>query len=195
MKTIQITPEEMKRYTARFADLVANKARTGDKIPPAAREALTARATKTVMADPMASNTPWGAGGAGGPIPGPPNFAAVIAECEPGNGPGLHSHQSSIETFTCIKGRFRIEWGDKGEHALELGLYDTVSVPPAVMRRFVNISQETGLLFVMLHGGARGLRDVEFAPSVGEDLRKRFGEEVYAELHKVGYTFDAGLEK
>ncbi len=195
MKTIQISPKEMQKYIARFNDLVPNKAKTGDKIPPAAREALTARATKTVIADPGAANTPWGAGGVGGPIPGPPNFAVVIAECEPGNGPGLHSHQASVETFTCIKGRFRIEWGDKAEHSIELGLFDTISVPPAVMRRFVNISQETGLLYVLLHGGARGLRDVEFAPSVGEDLRKRFGDEVMQELHKVGYSFDAGLDK
>ena len=153
MKTVQMTPEEMKRYVVRFDDLVANKARTGDRIPPAAREMLTARATKTVIAHTDASNTPWGAGGEGGPIPGPKDFAVVIAECEPHNGPGLHSHARTIETFTCIQGRFRIEWGDAGEHAIELGLFDTVSVPPGVMRRFENISDGTGLLYVILQGG------------------------------------------
>ncbi len=194
MKTIQMTPEQMKPYIARFDSLVANKAKTDGKIPPAAREALTARATKTVIADPNATNTPWGAGGEGGPIPGPPSFALVIAECEPGNGPGLHSHQRSTETFTCIKGRFRIEWGDHAEHAIELGLFDTISVPPGVMRRFVNISDDTGLLYVIVQGGQAGLRDVAFAPSVGADLEQRFGSQVVEELKKVGYTFDAGID-
>ncbi len=195
MKTIDISPQEMTRYIARFDDLVANKARTGDRIPPEAREMLTARATKTVIAHTAAGNTPWGAGGEGGPIPGPKNFAVVIAECEAGNGPGLHSHAKSTETFTCIKGRFRIEWGDEGQHAIELGLFDTVSVPPGVMRRFENISDDTGLLYVILQGGERGLGDVEFAPSVGADLKERFGDAVVRELEGVGYSFDAGLER
>ena len=194
MKTIQVTPREMERYVARFADLVPNKARTGDRIPAAAREALTARSTKTVIAHSEAGNTPWGAGGDGGPIPGPKDFAVVIAECEPHNGPGLHSHAKSTETFTCIQGRFRIEWGDEGENAIELGLFDTISVPPGVMRRFQNISDEVGLLYVILQGGERGLGDVEFAPSVGTALRERYGDGVMKELESVGYSFDAGLE-
>ena len=62
MKTVDISPEEMTHNIARFDDLVANKAKTGNKIPPEARERMTARATKTVIADPTASDTPWGAG-------------------------------------------------------------------------------------------------------------------------------------
>ena len=188
METIDLGPEEMARYIARYDELVANKARTSDAIPPAAREALTARATKTVIARTEA-DTPWG----DGPIPGPPNFAVVIAECEPGNGPGLHVHQNSTETFTCIKSRFRIEWGDTGQHSIELDLYDTIAVPPGVMRRFVNIGDEPGLLYVILQGGERDLRDVEFAPAVGDDIRRRFGDTVVGELENLGYSFTAGL--
>ena len=92
MKPLKILPKEMTPYIAQFDDLIANKAKTGNKIPPEAREALTARVTKTVIADPGASDTPWGAGGEGGPIPGPKNFAVVIAECEAGKGPSGHAH-------------------------------------------------------------------------------------------------------
>ena len=60
MKTVHISPEEMTHNIARFDDLLANKAKTGNKIPPEARERMTARATKTVIADPTASDTPWG---------------------------------------------------------------------------------------------------------------------------------------
>jgi len=194
MKTVDISLEEMTKNIARFEDLVANKAKTGNKIPPEARERMTARATKTVIADPTATDTPWGAGGEGGPIPGPKNFAVVIAECEARNGPGLHVHQNSTETFTCIQGRFRIEWGDNAEHAIELNLFDTISVPPGVMRRFENISDETGLLYVILQGNEHRLRDVEFAPSLGEELREQFGDVVVHELEGLGYSFTAGID-
>jgi mannose-6-phosphate isomerase-like protein (cupin superfamily) len=194
MKTIDISPEEMVKNIARFDDLVANKAKTDNKIPPEARERMTARVTKTVIADPTATDTPWGAGGEGGPIPGPKNFAVVIAECEARNGPGLHVHQNSTETFTCIQGRFRIEWGDNAEHAIELNLFDTISVPPGVMRRFENISDETGLLYVILQGNEHRLRDVEFAPDLGEELREQFGDAVLHELEDLGYSFTAGID-
>ena len=193
MKTVDISPEEMTHNIARFDDLVANKAKTGNKIPPEARERMTARATKTVIADPTASDTPWGAGGKGGPISGPKNFAVVIAECEAGNGPALHVHQISTETFTCIKGRFRVEWGDNAEHGIELNLFDTISVPPGVMRRFENISDETGLLYVIMQGNENRLRDVEFAPKLGEELREQFGDAVVHKLEDIGYNFTAGI--
>ncbi len=50
MRTTTPTPEEMERYIARFEDLPANKDRTAGKIPPEAREMMTARATRTVIA-------------------------------------------------------------------------------------------------------------------------------------------------
>ncbi|MBS27976.1 MAG: hypothetical protein CL566_03495 [Alphaproteobacteria bacterium] len=74
---------------------------------------------------------------------------------------------------------------------MELGLYDTISVPPGVMRRFENIGDERGLLHVTLQGP---LRDVEFAPSLEDELREKFGEEVVGELEKLGYSFRAGLD-
>ncbi|NKB49078.1 MAG: cupin domain-containing protein [Alphaproteobacteria bacterium] len=190
MKTIDISPEEMQRYIARYDELTPNKARTAGNIPPEAREMMTARETKTVIAYEGAKDTPWG----DGPIPGPPSFAVVIAECEPGNGPGLHVHQNTTETFTCIRGRFRIEWGDEGQYATELNLFDTISVPPGVMRRFHNISDESGLLHVTLQGGEQGLRDVEYPASMVDELESRFGAEVVQELEDVGYSFRAGLD-
>ena len=62
------------------------------------------------------------------------------------------------------------------------------------MRRFHNISEENGLLYVILQGGEKNLKDVEFAPSMVDDLRTRFGADVVKELEKVGYSFTAGIE-
>src|SRR3546814_6258468 len=130
------SPAEMERYIARFDELPANKDRTAGRIPPEARERMTARSTRTVMAT-VAEDTPWG----DGVIPGPADFAVVIAECEAGNGPGLHSHAHTPETFPCLQRPFPIEWGEAGEHSTELGRFDTISVPPGVMRRFVKIGR------------------------------------------------------
>ena len=66
MRTTTPSPEEMEQYIARFDDLPANKDRTAGKIPPEAREMMTARATRTVIAT-VTEDTPWG----NGVIPGP----------------------------------------------------------------------------------------------------------------------------
>ena len=67
-------------------------------------------------------------------------------------------------------------------------------MPPGVMRRFENISDETGLLYVILQCNENRLRDVEFAPSLGEELREQFGDAVGHELEDLGYSFTAGID-
>ena len=61
------------------------------------------------------------------------------------------------------------------------------------MRRFENISDETGLLYVILQGNEKRLRDVEFAPKLGEELREQFGDAVVQKLEDIGYSFTAGI--
>lgn len=56
MKTINLMPDEMARHIARFDDFVTNKVRTRDKIPQTTRETLTARSTKTVIANVSATD-------------------------------------------------------------------------------------------------------------------------------------------
>ena len=51
---------------------------------------------------------------------------------------------------------------------------------------------ETGLLYVILQGNEDKLRDVEFAPKLGE-LREKFGDTVIHELQNLGYEFTAGI--
>ena len=70
MRTKTLNPEDMERYIARFDDVPANKDRTASTIPTEAREMMTARATRTVIAS-TSVDTPWG----NGVIPGPEGFA------------------------------------------------------------------------------------------------------------------------
>jgi len=61
------------------------------------------------------------------------------------------------------------------------------------MRRFESISDETGLLYVILQGNENRLRDVEFAPKLDEELCKQFGDAVVHKLEDIGYSFTPGI--
>ena len=50
----------------------------------------------------------------------------TIAKCPQGQGPELHNHISTYETFTVLQGTFLIEWNDDGSESLELGYLDTI---------------------------------------------------------------------
>jgi len=95
------------------------------------------------------------------------NFHMSILECPPGSGPPLHMHDLG-EIFVCIKGKFAILWGNKGEHSIELGPLDTFSVPVGIMRTFDNIGDEEGTLLVIYDGGGEVLGAISKPPE-GED--------------------------
>ena len=108
-------------------------------------EKITARKVYPVMAP-----ADYQGRSAGAPVKGPRGLIVTIAECEPGNGPGLHRHLKTVENFMCLCGRFEIAWGDRGEHTLVLEPLDMISVPRGENRSFRNVSNETGRLLVMI---------------------------------------------
>ena len=121
------------------------------------------------------------------------DFSITWAICPPGTGPGLHSHHKTTETFTCMKGRFEFRWGNNGEDSLTLGRLDTFPVPPGVCRSSRNISDEEGILQVLITGGIHDMQDIAFPPVVADEL-----DEVQSGLadffRSTGLTFDAGVE-
>ena len=188
MKTIEISPEEMQSRVSRFGELKPLRAAESLDIPQEAKDVIYARELLSVIGLDGEADTPVNQGA---PILGAGGITMTHAVCPPGTGPELHSHQQTYETFTVLRGRFEVTWNDDGGQRVELEEFDTISVPPGVMRRFENISDERGLLHVTLQGP---LRDVEFAPSLGEELRAKFGDAVVGELEGLGYSFRAGLE-
>ena len=62
MKTKNILPADMELHIARYNDLTPNKSRTAANIPPEAREMMTARETKTVIAYEGAKQQAGGSG-------------------------------------------------------------------------------------------------------------------------------------
>ena len=190
MKTIKVTPEEMEKRTARFKDLqpYSQQQQGANAIPTAAMEKLTAHKVY-----PVAVPADYTGRSAMAPIKAGERTIVAIAECPPGNGPGLHNHETTIENFFCLQGRFRIRWGDEGENSLVLEPFDYVSMPPGVCRDFTNISDELGRLFVVIEAGGPGSQDrVAYAPQVGEEIATEFGRDTRAALEKIGFKFNAG---
>ena len=128
------------------------------------------------------------------PLKGAPGLSVNIAVCPPGDGPGLHAHETTIENFLCLNGRFKIVWGDQGEHSLVLEPLDLCSVPPGVSRSFVNIGNETARLLVMIQIPTAEQSDrVAYAPDVGQGIEREFGTKTIEALASIGFKFDAGV--
>ena len=129
---------------------------------------------------------------AAAPVKGPRGLIVSIAECEPGNGPGLHRHLNTVENFFCLSGRFEIAWGDHGENTLVLEPLDMVSVPRGENRSFRNIGNETGRLLVMIVPETNEQVDpVLFVPSLGKEIASEYGQGVLDGLQKIGFKFEA----
>lgn len=191
MKVRRTSREEMRSRTARFGELRPRQQRYDSEhgIPLAAYEELAAKKIFLLMAPP-------GAGGASHhpAVQGAPGLVVSICECPPGNGPELHAHALTVETFLCLSGRFEVRWGEAIDERLVLEPLDMVCVPPNVMRAFRNVSSETARLLVMIQGDNQALNDVAFTPAVAERISQRYGEPVLQAFKStVGMRFDAEI--
>lgn len=194
MMRLTPTQDEMKSRTARFRDLVSTKSRIREQlgIPPDVMEMITAKATFNVMSP--------------GPLPGQLSprpaveggdagvFRLGIVTCPPGQGPGLHVHYHTHETFMCLTGRWEIQWGDHGEESMVLEHLDLVAMPPKVTRRFVNIADHDAQLLVIIQGRPEEFDDVDRVPETAEKIAARHGPEMVDKLVNAGWKFTIGRE-
>jgi quercetin dioxygenase-like cupin family protein len=186
MKTMHLSQADMERRIARYRKLnplpIQNAA-----IPEKARDVVYARKLLSVIGLEDAK-TPINAGA---PIVGAAGMTMTLAVCPPGQGPGLHSHRQTYETFSVMKGRFEVTWNDDGSGRAVLELYDTVSFPPGVCRAFRNIGDEEGILQVIITGGVHDMTDIDFSEKAKRDI-DAVGPGLSAEFEKAGFTFNAG---
>ena len=192
MKTIKVTPEQMAKRTAFFKDLVPykNQHDATNGIPRAVVEKLTAHNVYPIMVPDAYTGRSSMA-----PIKAGERVTLAIAECPPGDGPGLHNHEITIENFLCLQGRFEVTWGDEGENSVEIGPLDFISVPPGICRAFRNISDETARLLAIIELADPTSNDrVAYAPSVATEVEQEFGGQTLAKLKEIGFKFDAGVD-
>jgi mannose-6-phosphate isomerase-like protein (cupin superfamily) len=188
MKTKSLTPAQMEARVARFNKLTTYQHQNYEarNIPPGAVEKVTARRVYPVMAP-----ADYQGRSAGAPVKGPRGLIVSIAECEPGNGPGLHRHLNTVENFFCLSGRFEIAWGDQGEHMLVLEPLDMISVPRGENRSFRNISNEPGRLLVMIVPETEQQVDpISYAASLAKEIENEYGKPALDGLQKIGFVFE-----
>jgi len=191
MKTMSMTPGEIEARIARFEKLVPMKAQREEKAPVEAKDVVWSRKLMPVIALESKERTPINDGGA--PIVGAAGMTITMAVCPPGQGPSLHAHRKTYETFTVLQGEFEFSFGDKGEQTVVLSRFDTVSVPPAVCRAFRNVSDEDGILQVIITGGVHDMNDIDVVPEAAQQLEK-LAPEFLAKLKASGLSFTAGAE-
>ena len=165
---------------ARFAELQPLPHLASSGLPQEALDLLYARTILPVITDAQDTVV-----AAGAPIAGGGGMTMGFAWCPPGQGPGLHRHSSTYETFVVLDGVFEYVWGRDGDHAAVLGRFDVISFPPGVYRAFSAIGDTPGLLLALITGGDQD--DIVNAQAVGRAL-DALGCREGAEA--IGFRFD-----
>lgn len=188
MQTIEVSLEEMEERIARFANLKPMEAQKNMDVPLEAADIVWSRKLLSVIGLEDGLQTPINSAA---PIKGAAGITITLAQCPPGTGPSLHAHRQTYETFTVMKGKFEVYWNDNGENRVELDLYDTISVPPGVCRGFTNLSDEEGILQVIISGGVHDMNDIDFAKVCAERIES-IQTGLIEQFEKTGLTFTAG---
>ena len=189
MKTSHITNEEMSNRVSAFKNLTPLSIQKDANIPMEGRDVVYARQLLSVIGlDPKEGNTPINSGA---PIIGAGGITMTLAKCPPGQGPGLHNHLNTFETFTVLEGRFEVSWNDDGSNTVILERFDTISVPPGVCRSFKNSGETDGLLQVIISGGVHDMNDIAFTPAAADKINS-VEPNLVEKFKEVGFKFNAG---
>lgn len=188
MKTLHISPGVMARRVARFNGLNPLPIQQNASVPQAARDVVYARKLLSVIGLEGNAKT---AISSSAPITGAAGITMTLAVCPPGQGPGLHAHQQTFETFTVLQGTFELTWNDQGQDRIELEVFDTVSVPPGVCRAFRNIGATEGILQVIISGGVHDMNDIAFSQHAADAIEAA-APGALTHFKDAGFSFNAG---
>ena len=190
MKTKHISIDEMDKRVSKFRKLKPLSIQQDANIPIEGRDVVYARQLLSVIGlDPREGNTPINSGA---PIIGAGGITMTHAKCPPGQGPGLHNHINTYETFTVLEGQFEVSWNDDGSDTIILEKFDTISVPPGVCRSFKNSGTTDGLLQVIISGGVHDMNDIAFTPAAADKINS-VEPGLVDKFKQVGFKFNAGI--
>jgi mannose-6-phosphate isomerase-like protein (cupin superfamily) len=159
MNTVKIAMHEMMRRVARFKDLKPSRKAFVDSMIPGHEREIFNVIGRGVTEDTTLSPA----------ITDARDFNLTLVRAEPGKGAALHAHPT-VEVFMALSGRWSVYWGDGGEQEIVLEQWDTISVPPGVMRGFRNAGAEPGYLMAVLGGTEAG--HVSWSPDVLEKAKE-----------------------
>ena len=187
MSEIRVSPEQMAKRLARFAELKPYKDTMNDAL------GIPAEAMRMMSPDkvyPIMSPEGWTGRSKIAPVKGAAGLTITLVECPPGDGAVLHKHTDSVENFFCIEGSFEIIWGAQAEHRIALGALDFISIPAGVYRDFRNVGATLGRLLVAIQSPAGDTQDtVVHSAAVGEEVVRRFGQATRDAMAGIGVRF------
>ena len=184
------TIEELERRIGRFDKLQAmSTAKDLDWVGQDAMDVLYARKLMPVILDD--TKNPFGNSA---PIFGAANTTMFISIMPPGQGPCLHSHNDTFETFMVLEGSIEYEIGEPVAHRITLKKWDTFSCPPRVYRGFHNIGESDAVQLTVITGVEEGRDDVSMPYSVEERTRSEYGDEIVEAFRSI-CNFDPPQER
>jgi mannose-6-phosphate isomerase-like protein (cupin superfamily) len=175
---------DMTARIARFSQLKPLPIQTDPSIPLDALDVIYSRKLLPVIGLEGGAST---AVSTAAPIVGAAGITITMAVCPPGQGPGLHAHKATFETFTVLQGSFEFRWGEEGQHSAHLERFDTFSVPPEVHRAFRNVGNVEGVLQVVISGGRHDASDIHL-PRMTADALKAKSSALYGRMEASGMT-------
>ena len=176
-----MTKEEMARRVARFDQLQPmSTAKDMADVPQDAMDVIFARTLMPVILEK--TKNPFGDTAA---IFGASGTTMNVSVCPPGQGPCLHAHNSTYETFMVLDGAFEFSVGEEGQETVRLNKWDVFSCPPGVYRGFRNIADKDSVLLTVITGEVDARDDVDVPPKITEQLRSDYGENVLDTFRKI----------
>lgn len=150
------TSEEMRRGLARFSDLQRCMSGLPDMALPDGRRAFLNVLGFDQPDGDGQQYSPFGDQAKAAVRHLKAGFGVAFIAAEPGHGVVMHTHDT-VETFMCIKGRWRIEWeGVDGVDAVTLAPLDFIACPVGVQRRFECVEPAEGEAEALLLGMVEG---------------------------------------
>lgn len=186
MTSRNISPEEMSPYIVRFAEQPSVRERAINvlklPIPPVLFGKLFSYDLFNLVGKTKSPADAFA-------CEGPADTSIFVARMPANFGPVyLHIHKNTWEMLFVISGKFRVTYGDDGQHETILNPYDLIAIPPTVVRNFENLSDGPADLLVVV-AGAEDATELFYPPSVKRDIQGIGGPQVIKLLEHVGLRF------
>ena len=181
METRNMDLAEIESRVARF-DTLSPMSTPGD-LGDVSQEALDVVFARKIMPVILEkTKNPFGTTAA---IYGAAGTTMNVSVCPPDQGPCLHTHHQTYETFMVLDGAFEFSIGEAGQEKLVLSRWDVFSCPPGVPRGFRNCADRDSVLLTVITGAVHERDDVSVPASVTHRIREEFGEEIVDTFRKI----------
>ena len=179
------TKEEIEARVSRFSELKPMS--TADDLAWVGLDAMDVFYARKLM--PVILDDTKNPFGNQAPIIGAAGSTMFVSIMPPGQGPCLHSHNATFETFMVLEGTIEYHIGEPIAHVITLDKWDVLSCPPNVYRGFNNVGQTDAVQLTVITGTGESRDDVSMPDSIAQQVEKDFGKKVVDAFRSV-FSFD-----